>query len=280
MKITKKKIYRWLKVLLLVYSIIGIAFYYLQDRFLFHPVAVDKGTRYDFKQPFDEVNIPYNKETNINVVRFASIRGDSSAARVGDTSAARGVVLYFHGNKDNVTHYARFAADFTSRGYEVWMMDYPGFGKTTGKFTEEALYTEALILYKLARSRWRPDQIILYGKSLGTGVAAQLADIRDCRRLILECPYYSMTSLVRHYLPLWPVESMLHFKLPTWQHLPQVTAPVTIFHGTSDGIVPYSNASRLKPLLKKGDEFITIEGGGHNDLHDHAEFREQLNKLL
>jgi pimeloyl-ACP methyl ester carboxylesterase len=270
MKISKKKVYRWLKVLILLYCIIGIAFYYLQNRILFHPVAVDIHTPYHFDQPFKEVDIPYTRDINIDVIQFTTSGIDTP----------RGVVLYFHGNKDNVTHYARFSTDFTSRGYEVWMMDYPGFGKSTGQFSEEALYAYALVMYKLARSRWRPDQIIIYGKSLGTGVAAQLADIRDCRRLILECPYYSMTSLVRHYLPLWPVGSMLHYKFPTWQHLPQVTAPVTIFHGSSDGIVPYSNASRLKPLLKSGDEFITIDGGGHNDLHDHVEFSQHLEKIL
>ncbi|MBN8854732.1 MAG: hypothetical protein BGO55_20485 [Sphingobacteriales bacterium 50-39] len=276
MKITKKKVYRWLKVLILLYCIIGIAFYYLQDRILFHPAAVGIHTPYHFEQPFKEVNIPYNKETNINVIQFEALLAPDSV----HPDTPRGVVLYFHGNKDNVTHYAKFSTDFTSRGYEVWMMDYPGYGKSTGVFSEENLYAQALILYKLARSRWRPDQIIIYGKSLGTGIAAQLADVRDCRRLILECPYYSMTSLVRHYMPLWPVGSMLHFKFPTWQHLPQVTAPVTIFHGTSDGLVPYSNASRLKPLLKAGDGFITIDGGGHNDLHDHPEFKDHLNKLL
>jgi len=270
MKIDKKKVYRWLKVLILLYCIIGIAFYYLQDRILFHPVVVDKGVKYDFKQPFKEVNILYNKETNISVIQFTLTGADTP----------RGVVLYFHGNKDNVTHYAPSAADFTHNGYEVWMMDYPGYGKSTGKFSEENLYAYALVLYKLARSRWRPDQIIIYGKSLGTGVAAQLADIRDCRRLILECPYYSMTSLVRHYMPIWPVGSMLHYKFPTYEHLPNVTAPITIFHGASDGVVPYSNASRLKPLLKKGDEFITIEGGGHNDLHDHQEFKSRIRSLL
>ena len=266
MKSTKKKMYRWLKVLILLYCIIGIAFYYLQDRILFHPVAVDIHTPYHFDQPFKEVDIPYNKETSLNVVQFTRTGADTP----------RGVVLYFHGNKDNVTHYAAYAADFTRHGYEVWMMDYPGYGKSTGKFSEDNLYAYALVLYKLARSRWRPGQIIIYGKCLGTGVAAQLADIRDCRRLILESPYYSMTSLVRHYLPVWPVGSMLHYKFPTDEHLPKVTAPITIFHGSSDGLVPYSNASRLKPLLKSGDEFITIEGGGHNDLHDHPEFIRRL----
>ncbi|HEY4205422.1 MAG TPA: alpha/beta fold hydrolase [Puia sp.] len=279
MKITRKKIFRWLKVSILLYCIIGIAFYYLQDRILFHPVAVDRHSPYHFNQPFKEVNIPYNKEININVVEFPARATDSTVTSAG-TDTAKGVVLYFHGNRDNITHYARFASDFTAQGYEAWMIDYPGFGKSTGKFSEDNLYKYALVLYQLARSRWQPGQIIIYGKSLGTGVAAQLADVRDCRRLILECPYYSMTSLVRHYLPLWPVGSMLHYKFTTYEHLPKVTAPITIFHGTGDGLVPYSNASRLKPLLKEGDEFITIEGGSHNDLHDHLEFITSLKRSL
>ncbi|MBN9379838.1 MAG: alpha/beta fold hydrolase [Chitinophagaceae bacterium] len=263
----KKILFRWAKVLILLYCIIGIAVYYLQDKLLFHPVAVDRQTDYHFTQPYNEVNLTYNKETNLNIIQFKS-----------DTP--KGAVLYFHGNKENVSHYAAYAADFTRHGYEVWMMDYPGFGKSTGKFSEEDLYKYALVLYKLARSRWAPDHIILYGKSLGTGVAAQLAAVRDCRRLILECPYYSMTSLARRYLFLYPVGSILHYKFPTNEYLPAVTAPITIFHGTDDGVVSYSNASRLKALLKPGDEFITIDGGGHNDLHNFSEFRKRLDGIM
>jgi pimeloyl-ACP methyl ester carboxylesterase len=189
-------------------------------------------------------------------------------------------VLYFHGNMENVRHYAPYAKDFTGQGYEVWMLDYPGYGKSTGKFSEANLYTYAQVVYKLARSRWAADHIILYGKSLGTGVAAQLASVHNCRRLILECPYYSMTSLARRYLFLYPVGSMLHYRFPTNEYLPVVAAPITIFHGTSDGVVSYGNASRLRDLLKPGDEFITIEGGGHNDLHEHAEFVSRLQQTL
>jgi len=268
----KKKVFRWIKVLALLYGIIGIAVYYLQDTLLFHPVAVDRQVKYDLGQPYKELNLPYNKETNLNIIQFSSL--------ADDTAAVRGVVLYFHGNKENVHHYAPYAADFTRRGYEVWMPDYPGFGKSTGKFSEENLYTYAQVVYKLARSRWPADHIILYGKSLGTGVAAQLASTHNCRRLILECPYYSMTSLARRYLFLYPVGSILHYRFPTNEYLPAVSAPITIFHGTSDGVVSYNNASRLKALLKPGDEFITIEGGGHNDLHEHPLFDQKLAEAL
>ncbi len=261
---------RWLKVIVLIYCTVGIAGYYLQDRLLFHPVAVDRHTHYDFGQPYDEINIPYDRETNLNIIEF----------KAKDDTTRHGVVLYFHGNAKNISWYAPYAADFTAIGYEVWMIDYPGFGKSTGKLTEQKLYANALLLYKLARARYKPGEIILYGKSLGTGIAAQLAAVRDCKRLILECPYYSMVSLAQHYFPMYPVSAMLHYRLPTNEFLPEVTAPLTIIHGTNDGLIPYSQAEKLKALLKPGDEFISIEGGGHNDLRDFPLFHQKLDSLL
>jgi pimeloyl-ACP methyl ester carboxylesterase len=269
---SRRKIGRWVKIILLLYCAGGIAAYYGQEKILFHPVPVERNAAYDLGgQPYKEINLPYDNQTNLNIIEF----------KLRDTSIpARGVVLYFHGNKKNISRYAPYAADFTARGYEVWMMDYPGFGKSTGVFSEQKLYDHALTLYKLARSRWQSSQIILYGKSLGTGVAAQLADIRDCRRLILESPYYSLESVAGHYLPIYPWGRLLHYHFPTWSHLPAVTAPITIFEGSDDWTTPYSNASRLKPLLRPGDEFVTIPGGGHNDLHDFPVFRQKLDSLM
>jgi len=261
---------RALKVFLLLYGIVGIALYYGQDALLLHPKAVDRNVKYDFGQPYTEVNLPYDKQTNLNIIEF----------QVKDDTLPKGVVLYFHGNKDNISRYASCATDFTGKGYEVWMLDYPGFGKSTGPLTEQKLYDYALQVYKLARSRWKPAQITLYGRSLGTGIAAQLAAVRDCKRLILESPWFSLESVARHYFPIYPLSTMLHYHFPTNKYLPDVTAPIAIFHGSSDRLIPYSNAARLKPLLKSGDEFITIDGGGHNDLHDFLPFRQALTRVL
>ena len=266
--------WRWAKVAVLLYCVTGLVIYYGQESFLFHPQAVERGTVYDFGgRPCTELNLTVDKTTNLNVVQFRATDRPSD-------SLARGVVLYFHGNSHNIAWYAPQATDLTRKGYEVWMMDYPGFGKSTGVFSEQKLYDEALLLYKLARSRWLPSRIILYGKSLGTGVAAQLADVRDCRRLILESPSYSIESVGWHYLPIYPWSRLLHYHFPTYLHLPAVTAPVTIFQGTRDWTVPYGNASRLKPLLKTGDEFITIAGAGHDDLRDFPLFRQKLDSVL
>ena len=266
----KQKLFRWIKIIIVVYCLVGTALYYLQDTLLFHPVPLPADSTYHFTQPFKEVNIEYDAKTRFNVVKFS----------FPDDTLEKGVVLYFHGNRENISHYAQYSNNFTKNLYEVWMPDYPGFGKSTGDFTEKVLYEEALQVYKMARIKYKPQQIIIYGKSLGTGIAAQLASVRDCKMLILETPYYSFTSLVRLPFFIYPVELLSHYKVPTYQYLQKVTAPITIFHGTSDGVIPYFNAKRIKEYLKPADEFITIEGGSHNNLNTFPLMQKKLDSLL
>lgn len=262
-------LFRWLKVFVLIYSILGISFYYLQEKIIFHPIAITDGIPYRFDQPFKEINLDIDDATHFNIINFT----------VPD-SIKKGVVLYFHGNKENVNHYAKFAKNFTRNGWEVWMVDFPKFGKSTGELTENNLYEEALQTYKLARVNYQPNQIIIYGKSIGTAIAAQLASIRDCRELILETPYKSMVSLVRHYTWILPVETLLRFKLTTDLYLKKVTAPITIFHGTKDGLIPLSNARDLMVSFKPTDQFITLEGGNHHNLNEFPLMQENLQRIL
>ena len=229
--------------------------YFLQDAVLFHPVTLNRTHSYNFPEPHKDISIPIDSEDTLNLVDFESTG-----------AVSKGIVLYFHGNKRNISWYAKYIPYFTRHGYQVLMIDYPGFGKSTGKLTEQKLYDWAMQVYKIARKRFSADSIIIYGKSMGTGIAAQLASVRDCQRLILETPYYDFPAVVKHYLPVYPVKWMLHYEIPTWQYLQKITAPVTIFHGTRDRIVPYRNSKRLLPFLKQTDEIITLKGGSHNNL--------------
>lgn len=265
----KKKWLQWLNITLVVYLLCGIALYLLQDRFLFHPTAVERNRPYDFSAPNREINVAADETSNMNVIQFLT-----------SDSLPKGVVLYFHGNRKNISWYATYAPNFTANRYEVWMIDYPGFGKSTGHLTEQKLYDDAMQLYIMARSKFPADSIILYGKSLGTGIASWLAARRSCKQLILETPYYSMTSLVQHYIPIYPISTLLKYKLPVYKYLGLVNAPVTIFHGTEDKVIPYSNAHRLTAAMHPKDRFITIENAGHNSLNDYPQFHNALDSLL
>ena len=267
--VRRKKWLLWLNILLAIYLLGGVAVYFLQDYFLFHPEKTDPKKGYHLNVPFKEVDVSFDGAYNMNVIQFTVPDG-----------MPKGVVLYFHGNKKNISWYASNAPLFTKNGYEVWMPDYPGYGKSTGVLTESKLYDYALQLYIMARSKYGADSIVLYGKSLGTGVASWLASKKSCRQVILESPYYSMTSLAAHYFPVYPVSKLLKYKLPSYEYLSIVNAPVTIFHGSADRVIPYANATQLQTVLKASDKFIIIANGGHNDLPQSPVFIQSLDSLL
>jgi alpha-beta hydrolase superfamily lysophospholipase len=217
--------------------------------------------------PFKEVNLPVTDEKNINIIQFT----------VPD-SMCKGTVLFFHGNRRNVERYRSYVKYFTKNNYEVWMPDYPGFGKSTGELTEEILYQDANLVYKLAKSKFSGDSIIIYGKSIGTGIAANLASSADCKRLILETPYYSGDALMSHYAFMYPIKLMSKFHLPTYQFVESVAAPITIFHGTSDNVIPYSQAQKLAGL--NNIELITIPNGEHSGLNKFPIYEQKIDSLL
>lgn len=266
---TKKIIFRWFKIIVLLYAVIGIALYYLQESFLFHPVVIERNIPWQFDVPFEEVDLAFNTTDTINFVKFFP-----------KDSVRKGMVLYFHGNKENIGRYAKFANNFTKHGYEVWMEDYPGFGKSVGARNEKLLYQQAVQLYKLSASKYHNDSIVIYGKSFGTGIASYLAAVSNAKRLILETPYYSIPALYSCYAHIYPNENMAKYKIPTNEYLPEVKYPITIFHGTDDGVIPYRCAKKLKAVLKEKDAFITIEGGTHHNLNDFPLFRQKLDSLL
>ncbi len=263
-----KKIWKWFRIAALVYIGAGALLFAFQEKLIFHPEKLPADYQYQFDIPFRQIDLPVSGEKNLSIVQFT----------VPD-SARKGIVLYFHGNRKNINRYAPYASSFTRMGYEVWMMDYPGYGKSTGPRTEKILYEDASTLYKMAIRKVPAEQIILYGKSLGTGIAAQLASVRDCKRLILETPYYSMDALARHYFFIYPVIPLTKFSLPTHTHFQYIKAPVTLFHGTRDQVIPYKH-SRWLAALRPGTELVTIKGGKHNNLPGFELFRLKLDSLL
>lgn len=264
-----KKWMMWLKILILIYILGAIALYFLQDAILFRPITLKSNYQYDFPEKHEDINIQVNENSNLNVIRFFST----------DTPT-KGAVLYFHGNKKNIAWYAKYPPFFTRHGYEVWMIDYPGYGKSTGRFTEENLFNWADILYKYVSSKFSYDSIIIYGKSMGTGIASHLASNQPSKRLILETPYYDYPSILKTFLPFYPINWLIKYKIPTYRYLMHTHVPVTIFHGTNDRIITYNNAKRLKHVLKPEDEFITIDGGSHNDLYKYKLTISKLDSLL
>ncbi len=245
------------------------ALYFFQKKIMLRPKALSKDYTFSFDFPFREINIPFNTRFNLNFIQF-----------LPETYERKGIVLYFHGNRDNIIRYAKHVPNFTKHHYEVWINDYPEYGKSTGKFTEENVYKQALMLYNMARERFDKENIILYGKSLGSGIASWLAAERECNRLILETPYFSMADLFNMHAPKFLAKKFIHFKFPNYENIQKVTAQITIFHGTHDRVIPYTTTIRLKDYLKPGDEFITLQNASHNNVNEYAQYHKILDGIL
>jgi len=267
---SRKRIFLIIKLVIIVYCLIGIALYYTQDKFLLHPTVIASDHVFKFEPSFQEINIPISKEDSVNLLRFIP----------ADDTVAKGAIIYFHGNAGNVEHYADVINIFLENNYEVWMPDYPGFGKSRGVISEQKLNEQAYQVKRLANKYFADSTIILYGRSFGTGIAANLASSVKVKQLILEAPYYSIPDLFSSYVPIYPMQSMANFKFPVGEYLKDVVCPITIFHGTVDEVIPSKSAEKLKSSLKANDQFILIRNGKHNDLSYSEVYKKTIIKIL
>ena len=245
--------------------------YSLQYRILFRPSALPNNFDFKFSAPFEEVNISSTKGGRLNCLWFKRPQGTSQ----------KGVILYFHGNQGTLERWGQvYSQQFEHFGYDMLMIDYRGYGKSTGPISEKLFFDDALAVHDFALESYPPDKIIIYGRSIGSGPASYLASVVEAQQLLLETPFASMSELFHSYYPFLPKLFMFRFPFNNAHHLKDVSMPITVFAGTKDYITPYRSVKRLQSVLKESDTFLLIEGGGHNDLQTYEEFREILGKRL
>jgi uncharacterized protein len=221
-----------------------------------------------FDHPFEEVFISMHDGIKINALLFRS------------TAQPKGIILYFHGNKDNLQRWGEYAGDFTKLNYDVLMIDYRGYGKSEGEPDEQNFYRDARTIWNWVHSQYIYNKHVVYGRSLGAAVASHLAISTDPDLLILETPFDELWGVV------YPVfQPTVYFIKPKYrfsnqEHLQQVNCKKLILHGTNDWVVPLSSALRLKALLHPDDEFVIMEGGGHNNLRDYNQYHSSIARAL
>lgn len=239
----------------------------LQDWFIFRPERLPADHAYSFCHPFEEIFLETPHQGRINALWFRK-------------PESRGVVLYFHGNADSLRRWGHLYYVFFQRGYDFFVIDYRGFGKSSGSRTEANLYADAQAAYAFVRQHYAAENIVLYGRSLGSAFASRLAARQPVGRLVLETPFSTMGDLYHAYFPFLPRLFRFKYLLSNMDHLREVSCPVMVFHGTRDLVVPYKVAARIREALKPGDVFVTIDGGSHNNLLYFDLYNEELNRFL
>ena len=248
-------------------AVVGILFF-MQEKLIFLPSKLPPEYTYSFELPFEEWIVETEDGARLNALHFK-------------TEQPKGLVLYYHGNAGDLSRWGEVASYFTQFDYDVLVMDYRTYGKSTGTLSEKALYKDAEVFYQKATELFPEEQITVYGRSLGTAFATYVASKNNPHQLILESPFYSLEYVATKRYWFLPVRLLLKYQFPSHQYIENVVAPITIFHGTEDGVVPYQNSVKLYELLQEDyHKHIRIDGGGHNDLINFGDYRETIQELL
>jgi fermentation-respiration switch protein FrsA (DUF1100 family) len=181
---------------------------------------------------------------------------------------ARGAMLYCHGNAGNLSHRSAQVAAWQYHLKEsVLIFDYPGYGKSAGKPSEAGCYAAAEAAYDwlVQTAKVPADRILLYGGSLGGGVAVELARHRPHRALVLLSTFTSIPDMAQKQFPWLPARWLVRNRFDNLAKIGQCTQPVFIAHGDCDGLVPYSHGQRLFAAANEPKAFFTRQGGGHNE---------------
>ena len=158
-------------------------------------------------------------------------------------------------------------------------MDYRGYGKSTGKISEQGLFHDARAIYDIMKKEYDENKIIIYGRSIGTGIATMLASENSPGNLVLESPFYNLRDLARRYYP-WVPAYLIRFPFQNDKYIENVKCRIHIIHGEQDEIIPVIACLKLKDKLKPGDELTIIPGGHHNDLDMFRQYQVFLDSIL
>lgn len=247
---------------------IGASLYFLQEKILFLPTTLAQDYQYDFRYPYEELFFETADDVSINAIHFK-------------VENPKGVILYFHGNAGDLSRWGIVGEHFVSLNYDVLIMDYRGYGKSTGKLSEQGFYNDAEYCYDYLLKSYSEEDILVYGRSLGTGVATYIASKHKPKQLILETPYYSILDVAKLRFPIFPVTALLRYEFPSNEFITTVNCPILMFHGTNDKVIPYSSAQKLESVAPQDQmSFVTIEGGGHNNLISFDMYKEGIKALL
>lgn len=255
-------------IIIIVILTIGIFIYLFQHKFFFQAEKLPQDFKFAYENLIaEELTVIPEEGAQINYLHFK-------------VENPKGVVIYLKGNTKSIKGWGKFAIDFTRLQYDVVMMDYRGFGKSTGKRNVASMKRDSQYIYDLVKKEFSEDQIIIYGRSLGTGFAARLAAKNNPRLLILTSPIYSLERTIHRYMPFMPAKFFLRYNFPTYHYLKNVRCPIKILHGSDDQLVPIKTAIDLSEINPKLTRLYVILGAGHIDIHQFEEYHRAMEEIF
>ena len=253
----KRTAMNWILVLAGGFALVVLAVRLLENRFIYFPPRYPEG----FSSPenyglrLEEVWLTTKDKVHLNALFLPN--GHSQK-----------VLLWFHGNAENIGYGLGQMAEFSGLGVNVLAVDYRGYGKSEGSPDEAGVYCDADAAYDylMEARHFRSEDIIIFGHSLGGAVAIDLASRRGCGGLIVQSSFSSAREMARRMFHIPLFEYIPKSRFDSLSKIRQVRAPILIMHGTCDEVVPFWMGKKLYAAAPEPKSFFSIEGAGHNDV--------------
>lgn len=268
-----------LKILLIFISIIFAAyiafstwFYLNQEKLMFFPEKLEIDHKYTFTGDSEEIEIKTSDGITLNSILF----------KAKNTS---GLIFYLSGQGGSLEISGQYAKQFTDLNYDVFMLDYRGYGKSGGEIAnEKQFYEDVQLAYDHVKGMYHEDKIIIYGISLGSAPATWLASQNKPNKIIILAPFYSILDLRNNFPPMKFLKIippfLFKYKFKNFENIEKLTMPLTVMHGDQDDFVYYGSSLKLRDHFKPGDTLITIKGGTHYIFHENDQVFEEQKIIL
>ncbi|MFC2049020.1 alpha/beta hydrolase [Elusimicrobiota bacterium] len=257
-------------LLLILYAVILLYFTITQSRFIYFPSHEYAGVPTEIGLPYESIS--FRTEDKVRLSGWFIYAENS-----------RGVVLFCHGNAGNISHRLASIMTFSSLGYDVFIFDYRGYGKSEGKPTERGTYLDvkAAYNYLVKKRQVFPEEIIVFGRSLGGVIAAWLVKEVEVKAIIIESAFTSIKDLGAQLYPFIPVRLLSRFDYNAKEYLRYVNCPLLIVHSRDDEIIPISHGKKLFEIANSPKQLLEISGS-HNEgfLISESNYIEGLNRFI
>ncbi|WP_224995813.1 alpha/beta hydrolase [Cesiribacter sp. SM1] len=260
-----------LLVLGAIYLTVCLLLYWQQEKLVFAPARLPEDYVFRFNGNFEERFFSAPDGVKLHALLF---RADTTY------ESGRKLLFFLHGNAGAVNGWGDLAPYYTNLGYDFIVMDYRGYGKSGGEIrSEKQFYADVQLVYRQMAQEYPEEHIAVTGFSIGTAAAAMLAARHKPGILLLLAPYYSLEDMLGRIYPFVP-SFLLKYKFRTYAFIEKSNAPVYIFHGNRDEVIPYESSVKLKKHLELPARHITLEGQDHNSIHQNRQYRDSLQRLL
>jgi len=260
----------WLIFLLtiaIVLIAISMIIYFIQDSIIFHTEKLPANFSFSFANDFEEINLTTQDGNTLNGVLFK-------------VENSKGIVLFYHNHSGNIDHWSRSAIFINSYNFDVLIMDYRGFGKSTGSFNEKLMLRDSLLWYDFTRKLYEEDKITVYGRGIGSTFATYVASKNNPIKLVLESGVYSLYYTAKIQYPYLPTKLILKYKFETFNYIGQVNCKIYLLHGKKDRLVHYSNSEKLHQLKIDNCDLILIPEGNHHNLIGNELYLKSIKEVL